>query len=108
MVKKALIFLIEGCDETELVNTVAALRKADVECIIGGVGEHKPIQCAQYVRILPDVELARLENEIFDAVIVPGGPGADKLTRVAMVGQILKSHYEKNCLVCGICAGFLA
>ena len=105
MVKKALIFLIDGCEEAELVNIVDVLRKADVECLIAGVNGTEPVECVQHVRISPDLELERCGNEIFDAVIVPGGPGAGQLGQNEMVGNILKSHNEKNMLICGICAG---
>lgn len=80
--KKAVIFLTDKAEETEVVITIDILRRAGVEVIIAGVNGCEPVTCVQYVRIVPDVELEKLTNEIFDVVIVPGGPGADKLVDV--------------------------
>jgi len=106
MVKKALIFLISGAEETELVITTDLLRRADVEVVIGSVTSgDEPVECVQHMRIMPDVALERLEDETFDAVIVPGGPGAHQLTDSLVVQRILKRHAEMNRLVCAICSG---
>ncbi|MFN9940360.1 MAG: DJ-1/PfpI family protein, partial [bacterium] len=88
MVKKALVFLIDGNEESELITTVDALRRADVECLIAGVHGNHPVTCVQHVRIIPDLELNRCENEIFDAVIVPGGPGSERFHEFEIVGRI--------------------
>ena len=105
MVIKALVFLIDGNEESEVVITVDTLRRAGIECILAGVNDAQPVTCVQHLRILPDIELSRLENEDFDIIVVPGGPGSERFTEFDILKRILKRHVEMNKLICAICAG---
>jgi putative intracellular protease/amidase len=82
MVKKALVLITEHTEESEAVIPVDTLRRAGVECLIAGVDTVQPVTCAQRVRIVPDVELSRCFNDIFDLILVPGGPGSENLANV--------------------------
>lgn len=105
MVKKAVLFLTEKAEDTEVVITVDTLRRSGFEVIIAGVNGVEPVTCVQYTRIVPDVEIERLQNEVFDVVIVPGGPGSDSLNSVPLVQEIVKNHFEQDKLIAAICAG---
>ena len=73
MVKKALVFLATGAEEMETVITVDVLRRGGIEVILAGVNGDNAVLCSRNVKIVPDVSLSSVENELFDAVIIPGG-----------------------------------
>jgi len=41
------------------------------------------------VRIVPDVELSRCFNDVFDLILVPGGPGAENLAKVFFLNTFI-------------------
>lgn len=53
--------------------------------------------------ITPDVALSEVDKDAYDAVLLPGGEGYPNLAASALVGEILRSQYEKGKLVCSIC-----
>ena len=56
MVKKAVILLFNGVEETEFVITTNVLRRAGIELIIAGVeNNQKPVKGCQNIVIEPDV-----------------------------------------------------
>ena len=73
MVKRALVFLIEGAEDMETVIVVDMLRRAEINVTLAGVKGDEPVLCNQNVRIIPDIALSSVANDIFDAVIIPGG-----------------------------------
>lgn len=105
MQTKALLFLIENNEESEVVNTVDALRRAGVLVVIAGVNGKEAVECVKKIRIVPDVELSRLESEVFDCVIVPGGSGAEKILDNELACKLIRKHVEANKVVASICAG---
>ena len=70
---QTLVFLAKGAEEMETVITVDTLRRAGIEVTLAGLEGVDAVLCSRNVRIVPDVALSNVENNIFDAVIVPGG-----------------------------------
>ena len=70
MVKRALVFLIEGAEDMETVIVVDMLRRAEINVTLAGVKGDEPVLCNQNVRIIPDIALSSVANDIFDAVII--------------------------------------
>jgi hypothetical protein len=90
MSKKALVFLAEGAEEMETVITVDTLRRAGIEVTLAGLQGDQPVLCSRNVKVVPDVSLSTVENETFDAVIVPGGlKGAEACGNVIPKSAIL-------------------
>jgi putative intracellular protease/amidase len=81
--KKALVLLFDQCEECELIIPVDSLRRAGITVTIASVeGSMQPVTCHKGVKIMPDVDLKEIENQLFDCVIVPGGPGYERLEKV--------------------------
>ena len=81
--KKALILLFDKCEECELIITIDLLRRAGINVTIANVDDNmKPVVCDNNVKILPDIALKEVENELFDCIVVPGGPGFERLEKV--------------------------
>lgn len=65
--------MAEGAEEMETVITVDVLRRGGIDVTLAGVNGPEPVLCSRNVRIVPDISLEKVEAEVFDAVIVPGG-----------------------------------
>ena len=84
MTRKALIFLAEGAEETETIITVDSLRRANIDVCLVGLNNADTVTCALKTKIVPDTDLNSVKNDTYDAVIVPGGPGAEICASVSV------------------------
>jgi protein DJ-1 len=57
---------------------VDVLRRAGIQVTFAGVNGDQALLCSRNVKILPDVSLASVKDQIFDAVVLPGGADAAK------------------------------
>ena len=78
MVKRALVCVSNGVEETEAIVTISVLRKAGMEVTIvdcGGNGrETELVTGRERIRIMPDCQLdSRCANENWDVIVLPGG-----------------------------------
>ena len=73
MSKRAVVFLADGAEEMETVITVDVLRRGGIEVILAGVKGDSTVVCSRNVKIVPDISIDKFENEVFDALIIPGG-----------------------------------
>ena len=70
----------------ETVIIVDTLRRGGIEVTLAGVSGADSVVCSRKVKIVPDVGMSQIENESFDAVIVPGGlKGAEECATVTFV-----------------------
>lgn len=104
MDKKALIALAQGSEEMELVIVADLLRRAGISVKLAG--ETEIVTCSRGVKILPDLVLNQVDDDIlYDVVIIPGGAeGTNRLTQNEYLIRILSKHIENNCLIAAICA----
>ncbi|MFH1665317.1 MAG: DJ-1 family glyoxalase III [Candidatus Omnitrophota bacterium] len=101
--KKAVIILAEGFEETEALVTVDILRRADVNVIIAGLGTDL-VTGAHGITVKADTVL---EDNIPlpDAVILPGGmPGTKNLAASHMVKNLILRMDAEGKLIAAICA----
>lgn len=82
MVIKALICLADKAEDTEVVIPVDILRRAGIEAVVAGVQGTEPVTCVENIRIVPDLDIDRCQNDLFDVVVLPGGPGYEHLQNV--------------------------
>lgn len=104
MTKKVLIMIAEKSETVEIVAPVDSLRRTEgIEVTIAGVSGKDPVKTTMGIIITPDIALADVDKDAYDAVIMPGGEGYVNLKNSALVGEILRNQYEKGKLVAGIC-----
>lgn len=102
--KKAIVLLAEGFEEVEALTPVDYLRRAGVEVTLAGVGG-RDVTGSHGIRVDTDLALDELEEELFDAVVVPGGlPGASNLAASPEVVALVRRHFAAGRLVASICA----
>jgi 4-methyl-5(b-hydroxyethyl)-thiazole monophosphate biosynthesis len=102
--KRALVPLARGFEETEAIAVVDLLRRAEVEVVVAAL-EPGPVRSAHGVVIEPDALLADVVDEPFDAVVLPGGlEGTERLAASQLVGRALRSAASRGAVTAAVCA----
>ncbi|KAH7707449.1 DJR-1.1 protein [Aphelenchoides avenae] len=108
MTKTALIIGSNGSEEMELLITSDVLRRGDVDVTIAGLQDESVIECARKARIQVDKLFKEVQDKDYDLVVVPGGPGHEKIAQDARAGEVLRRHEKAGKLVAAVCAGPIA
>ncbi len=101
--KEAVIILAHQFEEVEAVTPIDFLRRAGIDVTIAGL-EDQTIKSARGISMLSDVKLQDIENQYFDAVILPGGKGAWTIAESDRARTFILNHYRNNKLIAAICA----
>ena len=105
MMKQALVFLSEGCEETEAVTTIDLLTRADIKVITASISNCCEVKCSRGVTILAQKTISEIQNENFDVVILPGGvKGAENFRDCSLLIEILKKTHQAGGVIAAICA----
>ncbi|OCG09963.1 oxidative-stress-resistance chaperone [Gilliamella sp. wkB178] len=105
MTKHALVFLANGCEETEAVTTMDLLTRAGVKVTNASISDSREIECSRGVTILAQKTLSQVKNIDYDVVILPGGvTGAENFRDCSALIDKLKQTHEKGNIVAAICA----
>lgn len=103
-IKKVLIIIADKSETVEIVAPVDTLRRTEgIEVTIASVDGKEPVETSTGIVIKPDVALADVDKNGFDAILMPGGEGYVNLAKSELVGDILRHQYESGKLVAGIC-----
>lgn len=101
----AVVFLAEGFEDIETVTVVDVLRRGGVNVITAAVSDSLNVKSAHGIVMRADVLLTNLGEEMWDAVILPGGmPGTMNLANSPEVIDAITRHAQARRLVCAICA----
>lgn len=99
-----LVPLAQGCEELEAITITDLLVRAGVEVTTAGLDE-KPVVASRGTTIIPDTHIQKIQNNLFDMVVLPGGlPGADHLRDNQIMQSILQRHAQTDKYVAAICA----
>jgi 4-methyl-5(b-hydroxyethyl)-thiazole monophosphate biosynthesis len=102
--KRALVLLAEGFEEMEAVAPIDVLRRAGVTVVAAGLADG-PVRGSRGVVVVPDVPLAAVLHERFDAVVLPGGlKGAENLRDDPRVRDLVARTLAGGGIVGAICA----
>lgn len=100
---KVLVPIAEGTEEMEAVIIIDMLRRADI--LVYVASDSETVKCSRGVIIKPDISIEQIQEDEFDAIVLPGGqPGTDNLSKNQNLISILKKHKNKNKLIGAICA----
>ena len=101
--KKVVIVLAPGFEETEAVMTIDLLRRAGFEVRIAGLSGLE-VNGSRNIRVQADILLKDL-SEAFDALVLPGGmPGAKNLAESSLFEGFIGRAFAEKWLVAAICA----
>ena len=102
--KKALVFLADGCEMCEALCVVDVLRRGGVAVTTVGVGKERVIS-SHKVEIKADCVLSQDLSRSWDLVFCPGGmPGATNLANCHAVCDALLKQNAKGGGIAAICA----
>ncbi len=105
MQKKVLVPLASGFEEIEAVSIIDILRRAEIEVIIGYLGESNLILGANGITIQGDVNIKNIDVASLDMIVLPGGWGGTKaLANDETIQNILKTMDKGNKPIGAICA----
>lgn len=100
----ALVPLAQGCEELEAITITDLLTRAGIEVITAGLDD-QPVIASRGICILPQTNIEKVADKLFDIVVLPGGlPGADHLRDNETVQEIIKNHAQNNRYLGAICA----
>lgn len=99
---KVILILAEGFESIEVVVPIDILRRAGIEVILAGLTDLS-VTSAQGITVTADILLSDVDVD-FDAVVVPGGPGASEIAESEMVEKILKKAASEEKIIAAICA----
>lgn len=104
--KRNYVFLADGFEEVEAVTVIDVLRRAGL-CVevISAVKDRLDVTGAHGVVIRADHDLSRVDPDLADWMIIPGGlDGTLNLAASAEVGDLLKKHNDRHGKIAAICA----
>ncbi|MDR2388834.1 MAG: DJ-1/PfpI family protein [Tannerellaceae bacterium] len=103
--KKAVLFLATGFEETEAVATADVLRRGEIDTRLVSITGDCKVTGAHGISLLADALFSEVDFSPIDALILPGGmPGAANLNACEPLKQLLVAHHGKGKLVAAICA----
>ena len=102
--KRALLILSEGFEEVEAVAPLDILRRAGVEAVAASLGPGLLVAGGRGIKVQADRLLDDCLGETFDMLILPGGPGVDRLRREARVLDLVRRAHADGVPIAAICA----
>lgn len=103
--KKALLFIANGLEECEALNTADLLKRAGIKTDLVSVEKTKEIISSHNLHFTCDFLLEDINISEYDALILPGGlKGTMTLGENTKVLEYLKDFYNKGNLIAAICA----
>jgi 4-methyl-5(b-hydroxyethyl)-thiazole monophosphate biosynthesis len=103
--KKAVLFLATGFEETEAVGTIDVLRRGGIETSVVSITGAREVTGAHGLGVVADALFGETDFSAIDALILPGGmPGSSNLNACEPLKQLLVNHHDEGKLVAAICA----
>lgn len=99
---KIAVIMKDGFEEMEALGIIDMARRMDVKCDIVSfdkeyvTGSHK-------VQIKSDIKFNKLDDT-YDAIVLPGGPGAVALRDDKRVIELVQKYNKDNKIIAAICA----
>lgn len=105
MTQRALVILHPGFEEMEAVAPIDLLARAGVEVVQASTADTLRVEGRNGISLEATRLLSDVAEQDFDAVILPGGPGIQKLRGDARIIACLRRQHAAGKLVAAICAG---
>lgn len=103
MTKHVLCVITDGFEEIETITPVDLLRRAGVQVTIASL-QAGPVTGRCGVRLVPDVALDEVKPEVYDLLLIPGGPGVQEIRKDGRAAALAKDFHEAGKKLAAICA----
>ncbi len=98
------VFLADGFEEIEALAVVDILRRSKLTVFTVGVGGRE-IRGAHDIIVKADMTDADVLDDVFDAIVLPGGmPGTVNLENSAVVQAAIQTAFNNGAYITAICA----
>lgn len=104
MSKRALIILHPGFEEIEAVTPIDLLSRAGVEVVQAALDDSLFVTGRSGITLQATHRLGDVAEDIFDAIILPGGSGIMQIRKHPLICQLLQQQQAANRLIGCICA----
>jgi len=102
---KVLVPIANGNEDIETITIIDVLRRGGLTVTVASVHESKEIIAAHGCKLEADVLLTEVADQMFDAIVLPGGmPGAEHLRDCPLLIDMLEKHDIQDTLLAAICA----
>lgn len=102
---KVLIPLAQGFEDIEAVTIIDVLRRGKVDVVTASLNDEKSVKSAHGIIMTADALLAEVNDDEYDAVVLPGGgEGTENLKRSRVVIERLRRQADAGGLIAAICA----
>jgi len=103
-VPTVLVILAEGFEEIEAVTPIDLLRRAGAEVTVAALGEGIHVTGRNGLTMHADAPLAGVLERDFDGIVLPGGPGAQRLRADPRVIDRVRRQHAAGRWIAAICA----
>jgi 4-methyl-5(b-hydroxyethyl)-thiazole monophosphate biosynthesis len=104
-VPTTLVIITEGVEELEAIAPIDCLRRAGVQTTVASAVPDLEVEGRNGIRLVADTSLDSCLGEIFDLVVIPGGPGHVSMMEDPRIIGLLQQQHEAARFIGSICAG---
>ncbi len=104
MSKKVLVLLEEMVEDSEFLYPYFRLKEEGFE-VLSSAPEKKRYKGKGGMQFKPDKTFNEIRDQVFDAVVIPGGYAPDRWRREEGIVGFVKDHFNKGKLIASICHG---
>ena len=97
----ALVLLFDGVEEIEAISAIDVLRRGRIDVTTASI-KNATVTGAHQIKLTADI--VGIPQNVYDAVVIPGGPGILALRHNAQIENLIQQQYESSRLVAAICA----
>lgn len=103
-VRRLLVLLFPGFEESEALVPVDVLRRAGLEVVTASITDKIGVCGAHAITCKADQLLNEINVELFDGIFIPGGPGVFKQQEEERILTLIRHFAESNKWIAAICA----
>jgi 4-methyl-5(b-hydroxyethyl)-thiazole monophosphate biosynthesis len=101
--ERVALLLADGFEEIEAIAVIDVLRRADINIKTYSLNQ-KMVRGSHGIAVEADESIEVADKENFTMVVLPGGPGVERLKEDPRVGHLLAKQIGPNKYVAAICA----
>lgn len=102
--KKVALIIFDRFEEIEAITPIDILRRAGADVKVLTLGSTLNVRGRSSIEIKADALFSDCMDEVFDAIVLSGGPGTYDVADNISLLNFLKKHNSLGKLVCAICA----